>query len=677
MSGTNKHNPGPDQHYERVRRLGTDGPFRVEVAWSPSGKNVEQTVLRKRLRPGWQITEPMVDDFIQDALRSSMMVHPHIVRVLHAGRDEQGLFVITEYIHGVKLTALLRRIEQEGQSLSRLHVLDLADQCCEALEHAHRKGSAPLVHGALGPDHVMITFDGTVRVKDFGLWRLLAAAGELRHGGLDPESQAPEQRAGQSPGPRSDLFALARLVRILLDRAPEGGNAADQVLDHMLEQCLGPDPRTRPRDASALRRALHQVSGWPRTGQGRSGLGSLLRAQFTSRKPPPRDSTAATGSGGSSRPARGADGDLLDPAMFWSESEPEASPPEQDTVVRSPEPTRPSRARGEPPPAPGPAPPPGQPEPADAVELPAGGPPQPPAGEPVSQAAPPPPPAPLIQPGTLDPLPPASGRPLEDGPAGAASASAKRSGVPPRPPVARPVRAVSRPGTPRGRNRTRTGWWWLVVVLAGGAGIAAWQSGLLETAGSGPGQTGPEPGERNEQPARQAGDTAGAPGGGSPPPTDQGPSGPAAYVELKLTSEPPGAVVFLDGQKRGATPTVLEDVPAGEPVEVRFELDGHRTWKDTYTFAPDGQPREIHAGLLTDERCKAGTGWVYVSSEPPGATIELDGKRLPGKTPKIIDQVCSDKEHTIRLKHAGYRAWRHRFWASRGEVVNVRARLEK
>jgi hypothetical protein len=152
---------------------------------------------------------------------------------------------------------------------------------------------------------------------------------------------------------------------------------------------------------------------------------------------------------------------------------------------------------------------------------------------------------------------------------------------------------------------------------------------------------------------------------------------PTGNIEVKVSSDPTGAVVFVDGEKRGATPTVIKELAPDHPYRFRIEADGFHPWKQTYTFDRSNVHREVHAGLLSASNCEGGTGWIYVLSEPEGATIEIDGKRMPGKTPQLIDKVCAGKRHVVRVQAIGYRTWRKEVGVKRGKVLNLRAELEK
>ena len=127
---------------------------------------------------------------------------------------------------------------------------------------------------------------------------------------------------------------------------------------------------------------------------------------------------------------------------------------------------------------------------------------------------------------------------------------------------------------------------------------------------------------------------------------------------LKLNSTPPGALVYINEEKKGVTPFTVRDAVVGTQVSIRIELEGHRPWTQTVTLDESNLIREFNAGLLKEEVCEFGTGWIYVTSEPEGGTVEIGGRRLSGKTPMIINDVCAGVEHELRVQASGHRTWR-------------------
>ena len=189
------------------------------------------------------------------------LVHPHIARLLDAGVTPGGQpYLVIELVEG-------QRIDQhcDAQRLGIEARLALFDDVLAAVAHAHTHG---VIHRDLKPGNILVATDGTVKLLDFGIAKLLdddATSAEstalTREGGraLTPEYAAPEQLHGEGVTTATDVYALGVLLYQLLcgchPTAPLGGNAAEA-----LRATLDTDPAPPSRrvhatatDAAALR----------------------------------------------------------------------------------------------------------------------------------------------------------------------------------------------------------------------------------------------------------------------------------------------------------------------------------------------------------------------------------------------------------------------------------------
>jgi hypothetical protein len=180
-----------------------------------------------------------------------------------------------------------------------------------------------------------------------------------------------------------------------------------------------------------------------------------------------------------------------------------------------------------------------------------------------------------------------------------------------------------------------------------------------------------------EPAAGAAGERAAAAAADDPEPGLVTPAAQQRSATLKVTSDPADAKVYIDGELRGVTPTTVRGLPAEGEFELRIELAEHKLWEQTITLDGTDLERQVHAGLITADRCLHGTGFLYVRSQPPGAVIELDGKRLPGKTPKVINDVCAGVPIELRLYRVGYRPWRKQVRIEADDIHNLEAELQK
>ncbi len=124
---------------------------------------------------------------------------------------------------------------------------------------------------------------------------------------------------------------------------------------------------------------------------------------------------------------------------------------------------------------------------------------------------------------------------------------------------------------------------------------------------------------------------------------------------LYITSDPPGATVYLDASYSGKTPLTLNNVATGNHV-VEMDLSGYYDWKSTVTV-PAGGTRTVSATLQRIPT--SSTGWIYVSSSPGGATVTLDGTNV-GQTPTSgslkLNNIAAGS-HSMSLQLNGYQTY--------------------
>jgi hypothetical protein len=118
-----------------------------------------------------------------------------------------------------------------------------------------------------------------------------------------------------------------------------------------------------------------------------------------------------------------------------------------------------------------------------------------------------------------------------------------------------------------------------------------------------------------------------------------------AYGSLRFSSEPPGAMVWIEGEKAGPTPYFNEQKPSGT-YDVRVELENYLTWRDN-VIVEDGKE------AVRAVRLEQNYGSLRVSSEPPGATIEVNGRPTGAVTPHTFD-VLEPDTYSVKMSLAGY-----------------------
>ncbi len=234
--------------YEVRECVGTGGMGRVYRAVRVDG--FRQEVALKLVRPGVASTE-LLRRFRTERQVLASLNHPNIARLLDGGTSAEGLpYFVMEFLDGEPLHRYC-----EGRQLGIRERLELFATVCRAVQHAHEKG---VVHRDLKPGNVLVTKDGTPKVTDFGLAKVLhgelavsAALGQTVSGAVlgTPSYMAPEQAEdGKEVGPAADVYALgAILYELLTGRPPFRGNTPLETLRQVRDDEPLPPSRLHPR----------------------------------------------------------------------------------------------------------------------------------------------------------------------------------------------------------------------------------------------------------------------------------------------------------------------------------------------------------------------------------------------------------------------------------------------
>ena len=183
------------------------------------------------------------DSFIalqREAHRASMLAHPNVVTVYDFDRDDSRIYLTMEYLEGRGMDRYLQSECAEGCALAT--AWPIIRSIGAALEYGHQKR---IVHSDLKPGNIFICTDGTVKVLDFGISRLMRPVGAVsdetvfdagqRIGGLTPAYAALEMWTREPPDPRDDIYAFACVTYELLSgRHPFERASARQALDSNL-----------------------------------------------------------------------------------------------------------------------------------------------------------------------------------------------------------------------------------------------------------------------------------------------------------------------------------------------------------------------------------------------------------------------------------------------------------
>jgi hypothetical protein len=211
-------------------------------------------VVVKRILPHLAESEQFVRMFIDEARIGALLDHPNIPRIIEVGHDDGGYFLAMEAVPGKPLSALLRRALRRERPLGQEYAAFIIGRAAAALGYAHAitdAGGRPLniVHRDVSPENIMVSFEGAVKVIDFGIASAQGRMSQTVVGGLKGkiEYMSPEQATGAPVDRRSDVFSLGIVLwealsgRRLFRRATELG-VMRAITDEPIPRPSGPWP---------------------------------------------------------------------------------------------------------------------------------------------------------------------------------------------------------------------------------------------------------------------------------------------------------------------------------------------------------------------------------------------------------------------------------------------------
>jgi len=686
--------------YLLLERVNVGGMAEVFKAKAFGVEGFERLTAVKRILPSIAEDQEFITMFIDEAKIAVQLTHANIAQIFDLGKVADSYFIAMEFVRGKDLRAIFDRVRKRGGTVPVPMACYTIMKVCEGLDYAHNKKDSAgrdlnLVHRDVSPQNVLLSYDGEIKLIDFGIAKAANKAGKTQAGILKGKFgyMSPEQVRGLPLDRRSDVFSVGIVLYELLtgERLFVGesdfstlekvrnveimppstyNRKIPEELEQIVLKALAKDVDDRYQTAMDLHDDLQSFMYTSGNFFARKDLAAYMGKAFS------EEITREEARDEQYRKIRAPGDSGLDAFDDLPSREPskKPAPPPSANVSKQPPPPPPSRPQP-PPPRPAPkrtmqgmpmvAPPPPRPSapqpPPPTPSGPAldmdwdddelatqiydkpdgelfGGPGSGPPGHgPMGAAA-----APTAAPrassgGAPSPFgPPSSGAPAPQ--IGTGSPSSSRPGAPS--PFDAPDREPSQPvreptevtRQPTGEKSSNVGMLIGVgVVVLLGLAAGAWFM-LRE----------PEPGT------------------------------------VTLTTDPADPTVLFDDQQVQATssPFVLANVvPGAHLIEVR--KTGFQTWSTQIDLRP-GQTITLPVTLRPDEggavAAGEGTG-IALTSTPPGAKVFVDGRELEGVTPLTVNDLPAGS-HTVRVEAEGRRAWQRQIQLASGQVMNLEAELE-
>jgi eukaryotic-like serine/threonine-protein kinase len=205
----------PFGKYVLLDRLSSGATAAVYRANVRGEAGFERLVAIKRILPHMAGDRDFVDTFVREAKTVARLTHAAICPIYELGKVGESLYMAIEYVQGKDLGTIMQRLSERGQTVPPVTAAWTAARLCEALDYAHNLKNAKgerkgIIHRDLSPSNVLISYEGQVKLIDFGLAKAVGRAQSTNVDALKRKLSymSPEMVKGRPLDGRSDLFGV-------------------------------------------------------------------------------------------------------------------------------------------------------------------------------------------------------------------------------------------------------------------------------------------------------------------------------------------------------------------------------------------------------------------------------------------------------------------------------------
>ena len=209
--------------YYLIDRIATGGMAEIFKAKSYSTAGFEKLQVIKRILAHLSDNEEFVDMFIDEAKISVSLQHANIVQIYDFGKIRDNYFISMEWVDGKDVKQILRKLAKRRKLLPEEFAVYIAHEACKGLHFAHCKKtlhgeSLNIIHRDMSPSNVLVSFEGEVKVADFGIAKAEMSQYNTKDGVLKGkfEYMSPEQAHGKDLSQQSDIFSVGIILYEML-----------------------------------------------------------------------------------------------------------------------------------------------------------------------------------------------------------------------------------------------------------------------------------------------------------------------------------------------------------------------------------------------------------------------------------------------------------------------------
>lgn len=248
-----------------MERIASGGMAEVYRAKASGAGGFEKELAVKRILPSYTNNEDFRRMFEYEARLSSQLTHANIVQIYDFVKAGDTYLLSMEFVDGKNLRQVVNKVRKNNYILPIELSVYIINEVCKGLEYAHSKRDSVtgktlnIIHRDMSPQNIMISYDGAVKIVDFGIAKAKDRVDETRSGVIKGKFgyMSPEQANGIPMDHRSDIFSTGIILFELLTGKRLFATENDLATLKLIQECVIPSPsRLNPKIPAELERIL-------------------------------------------------------------------------------------------------------------------------------------------------------------------------------------------------------------------------------------------------------------------------------------------------------------------------------------------------------------------------------------------------------------------------------------